>query len=221
MSYVDTPNYSFILDYCDFETLWNHREFFVNTYLQKRASTTGFSIVVFCNYENGSYDYPDVECHLVLGQSQPRETHPKDIYEIKTIDPLYDIPHFDRRLIWSTKGSPWLWTILNIPPENRYLWVEDEYVDIQLMQRLYADDPTVKIAEYMYTPVLFGMGTDDSDPWFQVGDANKSGFFCGIKWGKDGEPASMTYLKVPTLPNSFKVCPSIKKEIIAKSTHNN
>jgi hypothetical protein len=193
-----------ILDYCDFQTLWNNREFFGDSYLQKRASTTAFSIVVFCNYERGKYDYPEVQCHIVLDQSRPSETSPNDIYDIKTIDSLYDIPHFDRRLIWGANGSSLLWPILNIPSENRYLWIEYEHVDIQLMHSLYADDPTVKIPEYMYTPVLLGMGTD-SDSWFQVGDLNKCGCFCGAKWGTESEDAELRYLDVPTLPDYFQV----------------
>lgn len=205
MSHIDCLYY-LVLDYCDFETLWNHREFFGDSYIEKRASTTPFSIVAFCNYIRGPFDYPDMDCHIVIGQNKPRETHPDDIYDIRTIDPLYDIPSFQKRYVWGSMGSgstgsPHLWNILRIQP--RYLWVEYEYTDIALMHRLYRSDPTIEIPEHMYIPILLGIGGEDTSPWFEVGDGRKDGWLATIKWG--GCSDDVDYLEVPPLPENFRV----------------
>lgn len=214
MSYIDTPYFSIILDYCDLKLLFQYRNFFPLSYLQKRVNQTPFSIVTFGSYPKGNYDYPVLKCHLVIGQNKPKETNPNDIYDIKTIDPLFDIPSFENRWIWSLNHHPQLWDILCQIPKKRYVWFKYKYIDIGLMHRMLDDlHPTMKIPENMYTPVLLGIGTDDPTPWFQTGDSNRDGIICDVvKWGETIDDPSM-YLDVLTLPRNFKVCVCVRKRI--------
>jgi hypothetical protein len=179
-----------ILDYCDLQTLWENRAFFKDPYLERRISKTPFSIVMFCDYIDGPYACPYVECQLVVGQSKPKETDLNDSCDISKIDPLYDVPRrFAERMIWSTGAVPdsshsLLWRILNMT-YRRLLWVKWE-----------SDEN-----EYCI-PRLLGIG-EEMMPWWHENSSTDCIDLYIIKWGEQVD--SPLYLEVPKLPETFKI----------------